>query len=194
MNGTIQVSLEEKIKESIVKLAQLKKLNEIDSKDLLDYYLTLQKNPNYTEEAILEELYRMFTETNFVSQKLSDIRSLKAYSVGSMNGENVNMNSFDIPSYSINNMQDFEIDIIDVDDGEESEFTGVIPVNVNFDDYSESQEVSEGQSKGKQKTLNAHPGIHWGEDSGFMTFLLVIFLAGISSGIIFMIILNFLSK
>jgi len=192
MNGNVQISLEEKIRESIIKLSQLKKLSEKDSKELLDYYIALQKNPLYPEEMILDELYKMFTETNFINQKLSDIRNFKAYDVENMNGDK--MNSSSISSYNINNMEDFEIDIIDVNDGAESEFTGVIPINVNFENFSDSQEVFEGQSKGKQKTLNAHPGIHWGEDSGFMTFLLVIFLAGISSGIIFMIILNFLSK
>lgn len=91
----------------------------------------------------------------------------------------------------------FDFDIIDVDDGDEAEFTGVIPINMVFSSIND-EDKNEGQSLGKQKKLGSHPGVgshfHFGEDSGFMAFLLVIFLAGISSGIIFMIILNFLAK
>ena len=191
MNGTVQLALEERIRKTISKISQDRNLSVEDSKELLEYYLGLMNNKNYTVEAIVEDLYRMLTETNFASQKLSDIKNMKAYDVGSFN---VNSSSSNPRSYSINNMEDFEIDIIDVDDGPESEWTGVIPVNVNFENFAETQEVSEGTSKGNQKVLTSHPGIHFGEDSGFMTFLLVIFLAGISSGIIFMIILNFLSN
>lgn len=102
-------------------------------------------------------------------------------------------------NYKSGNNQDvsFDFDIIDVDDGDEAEFTGVIPINMVFSSIND-EDKDEGQSLAKQKTLGSHPGVgshfHWGEDGGFMTFLLVIFLAGISSGIIFMIILNFLAK
>lgn len=102
-------------------------------------------------------------------------------------------------NYKSGNNQDvsFDFDIIDVDDGDEAEFTGVIPINMVFSSIND-EDKSEGQSLSKQKKLGSHPGVgshfHWGEDGGFMTFLLVIFLAGISSGIIFMIILNFLAK
>ena len=85
----------------------------------------------------------------------------------------------------------FDFDIIDVDDGDESQYTGVIPINMVFNSLNDQ---GEGQTKGKQKVLNAHHGVHWDEDSGFMTLILVMFLAGISSGIIFMIILNFFAK
>ena len=63
-----------------------------------------------------------------------------------------------------------------------------------FDALNDDRE----QSLGNQKKLGSHPGFgshfNWGEDGGFMTLVLVIFLAGISSGIIFMIILNFFAK
>lgn len=116
------------------------------------------------EENVLAELYSMVSETNFINQKLLDIELS-------------------------------DISIVDVNDGEYSSRTGIVPINEIMDKYEEG--VSEGQSKGKQKTLvptGSSKILHWGEDSGFMTFLLVIFLAGISSGIIFMIILNFLAK
>ena len=91
----------------------------------------------------------------------------------------------------------FDFDIIDVDDGDEAQYTGVIPINMVFSSIND-EDKSEGQSLSKQKKLGSHPGVgshfNLGKDSGFMTFLLVIFLAGISSGIIFMIILNFLAK
>lgn len=102
-------------------------------------------------------------------------------------------------NYKSGNNQDvsFDFDIIDVDDGDEAEFTGVIPINMVFSSIND-EDKSEGQSLSKQKKLGSHPGVgsHFPcvEDGGFMTFLLVIFLAGISSGIIFMIILNFLAK
>ena len=98
----------------------------------------------------------------------------------------------------------YDIDIIEVDDGDKR--TGVIPINmirdklndannpVIRDNLNEYEEIGQGESLGKQKTFSAHPGIHFGEDNGFMTLILVIFLAGISSGIVFMIILNFFAK
>ena len=96
-------------------------------------------------------------------------------------------------NYKSGNKSDsFDFDIIDVDDGDEAELTGVIPINMVFSSLNDNN--VEGQTKGKKKVLNAHPGVHWGEDSGFMTLILVMFLAGISSGIIFMIILNFFAK
>ena len=98
----------------------------------------------------------------------------------------------------------YDIDIIEVDDGDKR--TGVIPINMVLnnlnddnnpvirDNLNEYEEIGQGESLGKQKTFSAHPGIHFGEDNGFMTLILVIFLAGISSGIVFMIILNFFAK
>lgn len=181
--------LKMKVEEALSRLLKSGKITQQEYDIFLNHYLSRND-----EENILDELLKMFTETNFIRQKLFDIKNLKAYDIGNVNGEHVDMNASNISSYSINNMKDFEIDIIEVNDGAESEFTGVIPINVNFNEYTDTQEVSGGQSKSKQKTLSAHPGVHFGEDSGFMTFLLVIFLAGISSGIIFMIILNFLAK
>ena len=166
--------LKMKVEEALSRLLKSGKITQQEYDIFLNHYLSRND-----EENILDELLKMFTETNFIRQKLFDIKNLKAYDIGNMNGEHVDVNASNISSYSINNMKDF---------------TGVIPINVNFNEYTDTQEVSGGQSKSKQKTLSAHPGVHFGEDSGFMTFLLVIFLAGISSGIIFMIILNFLAK
>lgn len=104
-----------------------------------------------------------------------------------------------------------------VDDGELSSRTGVIPLSdmknkinemndinpvdnnsIIRDNLNEYEEIGESNSFGIQKTIGTYPGtgkhFHFGEDSGFMTFILVIFLAGISMGIIFMIIMNFLAK
>ena len=85
----------------------------------------------------------MFTETNFIRQKLFDIEMIG-------------------------------IDVFEVDDGEYSSRTGIVPITEIKSEYDEG--VSEGQSLGIQKKLGSHPGagkiLHWGEDSGFMTFLL----------------------
>ncbi len=120
-------------------------------------------------------------------------------------------------SFKKNSMSISDTDFkFDIDDGELSSYTGIIPLSdlknkinemngINFVDYNsiirdnlnEYEEIGEGQSKGKQKTLGSHPGagkfLHFGDDDGFMTFLLVIFLAGISVGIISMMILNFIA-
>lgn len=103
----------------------------------------------------------------------------------------------------------------DVNDGELSDYTGVIPLSdviskveemkksdinnsIIRDNLNEYEEIGEGESLGIQKTIGAHPltgkFFSSAEENGFMTFLFVIFLAGISSGIIFMIILNFLAR
>ena len=74
----------------------------------------------------------------------------------------------------------------------------IIGISVN-DEVSEvvDSQVSEGisNSKGIQKTLSTPIGKAFSDtrESGFMMLLLFIFLAGISSGIIFMIILNFIA-
>ena len=90
-----------------------------------------------------------------------------------------------------------DIDIVEVDDGAEAEYTGVIPINVKYSDFVDEQEVSSGQSKGNQKTLGAHPGagkLHWGDgENGFTTLMLIMFLTGISVGIVSMIVLNFIA-
>ena len=185
MEQSNTLSIDLLIERSIHEISVLNGLSDQDGKDLIDYYLGLLDSPDYNKEMILKELRKMYIEPNFIRQKLLDVRNLKAYDVGNFS---VNTRSSNMPS-----SDGFKIDIIDVDDGKESQYTGVIPINVNFENFLETQKISEGQSKGKQKILNAHPGIHW-EENGFMTFLLVIFLAGISSGIVFMIILNFLSK
>ena len=184
MNEVVEKSLKEKIEESLSKLLQFKKINEDEYKKLLDHY-----SSRNDEENILDELLKMFTETNFIRQKLFDIENLKAYDVG----------NFEIADFGkgISNMETYDIDIYEVDDGEYSSRTGIVPISEINSEYDEG--VSEGQTFGIQKSLGTHPGTgkffsHFNEDSGFMTFLLVIFLAGISSGIIFMIILNFLAK
>jgi len=89
-----------------------------------------------------------------------------------------------------------DIDIVEVDDGAEAEYTGVIPINVKYSDFVDEQEVSSGQSKGNQKTLGAHPsaGSHFHfSDDGFTTLMLIMFLTGISVGIVSMIVLNFIA-
>lgn len=90
-----------------------------------------------------------------------------------------------------------DIEIIDVDDGEIQ--TGIFPINSFRDNLNEYEEIGEnesGQSKGIQKTLGAHPSagshFHWGDD-GFTTLMLIMFLTGISVGIISMIVLNFIA-
>ncbi len=93
---------------------------------------------------------------------------------------------------------DYDFDIIDVDDGDRAMFTGIIPISMIRDDLNDYEEIGDDSSLSNQKTLGSHPGVgshfHFGEDGGFMTFIFTIFLAGISSGIIFMIILNFFAK
>ena len=214
-----------KVDEALSRLLKSGKITQQEYDIFLNHYLSRND-----EENILDELLKMFTETNYISQKLFDIENLNAYDVGNMNGEHVdmsvpnipsysinNMSVSNIPSYNINNMDDFGINIVEVDDGAESEFTGVIPLSdfknkindTNYinpvdnnsiirDNLNEYEEIGEGNSFGIQKTIGTHPGtgkhFHFGEDSGFMTFILVMFLAGISMGIIFMIIMNFLAK
>jgi len=187
----INKTLKEKIEESLSKLLQFKRIDQNEYDILLNHYLSRND-----EEIVLDELYNMFTETNFIRQKLFDIENFKTYDVGNMNGEYGDMSISNIPSYSINNMDDFEIDIIDVNDGAESEFTGVIPIGDKKDFFDETNDVNESQSFGKQKTLGSHPGVgshfHWGDD-GFTTLLLIMFLTGISVGIVSMMVLNFIA-
>lgn len=73
----------------------------------------------------------------------------------------------------------------------------VTPLDIYDEQEGMQQEELQQITKSKQKTLGAHPSIgthfHY-EDAGFMNILLFIFLTGISSGIILMIILNFILK
>ena len=71
-----------------------------------------------------------------------------------------------------------------------------IDVSVINDELSNDSSDSLGESKGKQMTLSTPVGKAMSNDiekAGFMTYVLITFLAGISSGIIFMIILNFIA-
>ena len=71
-----------------------------------------------------------------------------------------------------------------------------IDVSVINDEFSNDSSDSLGESKGKQITLSTPFGKAMSNDiekAGFMTYVLITFLAGISSGIIFMIILNFIA-
>ena len=181
--------LKNKIRESLDRLLKSKKIDETQYNVLLDYYFSRIEQKNFNSEEIFDELLKMFTETNFISQKLSDILNSKIISY--------DFESFKTEPSNIG-IDSYDISIIDVDDGVFSSYTGIVPINEIKDEYNQSEGMSEGQSMGIQKSIGTHPGagkfLHFGEDSGFMTFLLVMFLAGISSGIIFMIILNFLAK
>ena len=177
--------LKNKIKESLDRLLKSKKIDETQYNVLLDHYFSRIDQKNFDSEEIFDELLKMFTETNFISQKLSDILNSKIISYD-FEGFKTEPSNIEMDSY--------DISIIDVDDGAFSSYTGIVPINEIKDEYNQN----EGQSMGIQKSIGTHPGagkfLHFGEDGGFMTFLLVIFLAGISSGIIFMIVLNFLAK
>ena len=77
----------------------------------------------------------------------------------------------------------------------------IIPIDVNTtnDSMNTSNESSnKSNTISHQKTLGTHPGVgnhfHFGEDSGFMNALFFIFLTGLSTGVVFMIILNFFIK
>lgn len=104
------------------------------------------------------------------------------------------------------NYYDFEIN--EVDDGELSSYTGIYSISKilenieskkitgdtdNLNDYEEIGESnSHVSSKSYTKSLSGPGGghIHFGDD-GFTTLMLVVFLTGISVGIVSMIILNF---
>lgn len=108
----------------------------------------------------------------------------------------------------------YDFEIKEVDDGELSNYTGVYSIskimeNIESkkitnnedsitDNLNEYEEIGEGNtptvSKSYHKTLSGPAGshLHWGED-GFTTLMLIVFLTGISVGIISMIVLNFVA-
>ena len=107
----------------------------------------------------------------------------------------------------------YDFEIKEVDDGDLSNYTGVYSIskimenieskkitnnidNSITDNFNEYEEIGEGNSVSKsyQKTLSGPAGshLHWGDD-GFTTLLLIMFLTGISVGIISMIVLNFIA-
>lgn len=158
---------------------------------LADYYAAELKKDDIDQQAILTELGNLFTKPGFVQQKLNEIMNLKIISGNS----NTVTQASPIPepvnavpvSPTVSN-DDFEI--IDIDIDEQTLLNGVTPTDLNsIGEYEEG-----GRAKSKRKVLTAHPGVNFEKDNGFMAFLFVIFLAGISSGIIFMIVLNFLAK
>ena len=97
--------LKMKVEEALSRLLKSGKITQQEYDIFLNHYLSRND-----EENILDELLKMFTETNFIRQKLFDIKNLKAYDIGNVNGEHVDVNASNISSYSINNMKDFEID------------------------------------------------------------------------------------
>lgn len=89
-----------------------------------------------------------------------------------------------------------EVPIIDIDDGLMSGKTGVIPIgdlsDIVGNSFDESNENSMSLG-GVQKTLGTGGLPKMYDDSGFLSLVSLIFLTGISVGIILMIILNFIA-
>lgn len=109
----------------------------------------------------------------------------------------------------------YDFEIKEVDDGDLSNYTGVYSIskimeniesknnnieNSITDNFNGYEEIGEGNSLGSsksvQKTIGAHPGVgshfHFSDD-GFTNLLLIVFLTGISVGIVSMIVLNFIA-
>lgn len=153
---------------------------------LAGYYAKELAKENVDQQAILMELGNLFRRPGFVDQKLSEILNSKIIS----GDTNVSPVPEPVNTVPVSPTVSDDVEIIDMGFDEQTQFNGVTPTDMNsIGEYDEG-----GQTKGRQKVLTAHSGIHFGEDNGFMAFLFVMFLAGISSGIIFMIVLNFLAK
>lgn len=92
-----------------------------------------------------------------------------------------------------------DIYIEEVNDGDLSAYTGVIPfylvkerlAEINGDDSSVSIQTQ--SIGGKQKKFGTLGNIPWTDENGIVSFLLITFLTGISVGIISMIVLNFVA-
>lgn len=151
---------------------------------LADYYSKVLNQENVDQQAILTELGSLFTRPGFVEQKLSEILNSKIIS----GDTNVSSVPGPVNTVPVSPTVSDDVEIIDMGFDEQTQFNGVTPTDMNSNEYE-----GEGQSKGRQLVKTSHSGISFREDNGFMAFLFVMFLAGISSGIIFMIILNFLA-
>ena len=83
--------LKMKVEEALSRLLKSGKITQQEYDIFLNHYLSRND-----EENILDELLKMFTETKFIRQKLFDIKNLKAYDIGNMNGDHVDMNASNI--------------------------------------------------------------------------------------------------
>lgn len=95
--------------------------------------------------------------------------------------------------YNNSSSSDFDFDIIEIDDPDG--LTGIVPIDMFSVDSSQSvgEQVSSKSIGGKQKKLGTLGNIPWTDENGFMSFLFISFLTGISIGIISMIVINFVA-
>ena len=181
--------LKKNVAEALSILVSSGMINQTQCNVLEGYYAGKLNQQDLNQEEVFRELGNLFRKPGFVEQKLDEILNSKIIS------GDTNVSTSPIPEpvspVPVSPISD-DIEILDMGFDEQAQYNGVTPTDMNSNEYE-----GEGQSKGKQKRIGSHPGtggLRWGEDNGFMAFLFVMFLAGISSGIIFMIVLNFLAK
>lgn len=174
--------LKKNIAEALNILVSSGMINQTQCNVLESYYAGKLNQKDLDQEEVFRELGNLFRKPGFVEQKLNEIMNSKIIS------EDTNVPASPIPE-PVSPVSD-DVEIVDIGFDEQAQFNGITPTDMN----SIGEYEGEGRTKGRQKKLTSHTGIHFGEDNGFMAFLFVMFLAGISSGIIFMIILNFLAK
>lgn len=174
------------INSALLWLLQHKIINDEQYRKLQGYY---KKTNFYNVDELRNELFKLGTDPVFLTNKIAEIENLNNTSnqFNNQGYDNLNSGYQDMNNFSMNTYNQNDVFI--------SQY------NNNHDVYD-----SEGETLGKQKRFGTIGGISWSDESekntasqndsraAFTNILFFIFLAGLSVGVVFMVILNFFIK
>ena len=155
-----------------------------------ELFLRIKEQPNYTDLFLNSINNQMFSEVvliDYSNYNDSNVNAIKTI----YNGKRILFsNMFNFYILRENNHDDVLARITDRADVQ------VIPFdNIYQDNFNDYEEIGESQSSSKefQKSYSTAVGKLFSDENGFMNFLFISFLTGISVGIISMIFINFIA-